>query len=720
MHSVSTHLFAASAITAALMSAGVAMAQGPAGLDRSAAKVTRAEAGRALTAASTAAPADIVAGHLRSRGRDATALASLRMMRSSTSAHGVTHMRMEQVVDGLTVHGAYLKAAVNARGELVHVIDKLAAASSLAPSRIDAATAVKTALARLHPAEAVALRRSGDDGNTAIFSGGAFFHSEPTATAVAVPMSDGSLARGWLVQTWTAKTNQLHHTLVGGDGAVLNIESRTASDSYNVFAVDPSKTPQTIVNGPALGGVASPSGWLGAGRQNTTKIIGNNVSAYLDVDANNRPDRGGGRVTGGNFVTAADLTQQPVTTANAAVAVQNLFYLNNTIHDILYGHGFDEAAGNFQTDNLGRGGSAALGNDAVQAEAHDGSGLNNANFATPPDGRKPRMQMFLFSGAGPSHEVKVNAPSSKTYKANGAQFGPALSTTGITGTVAATSPADGCTTVAAVTGKVALIDRGTCAFAIKAKNAQLAGATAVIIANNQGGTATFDMGGADATITIPSVMIGQNDGADLKTLPAANVTERILAVQPLQIDAALDTDVVFHEYGHGLSWRMIGGMDGPMAGAIGEGNSDGISMLVNGSDIVGEYSVSSPSGIRRFPYAGYPLTYADVKGTEVHDDGEPYAAIIWRMIELFGTSGRSKLFTYVVDGMNYTPATPAYENMRDGILASVANGPAPSDCTVVWQAFAQFGVGVGAKGVVNADQTITVTPSNAVPASCTP
>jgi extracellular elastinolytic metalloproteinase len=720
MHSVPTHLFAVSAITAALMSAGMAMAQGPTGLDRSAAKITRAEAGRALTAASTAAPGDIVAGHLRSRGRDATTLASMRTMRGGTGANGVTHVRMEQVVDGLTVHGAYLKAAVNARGELVHVVDKLAAVSSVAPSRIDAATAVKTALARLHPTQAVALRRSGDDGNTAIFNGGAFFHTEPTATAVAVPMSDGSLARGWLVQTWTQKTNLLHHTLVGGDGAVLSVESRTASDSYNVFTVDPGKTPQAVVNGPAPGGVASPSGWLGTGRQKTTKIVGNNVSAYLDLDANNRADRGGTTVRDGNFTAAADLTQTPATTGNRAVAVQNLFYLNNTIHDILYGHGFDEAAGNFQTDNLGRGGSAALGDDAVQAEAQDGGDTNNANFATPPDGRKPRMQMFLWSGAGPTHEVKVNAAFTKTYNAMGAQFGPALTTTGITGTVTTTSPADGCTTVAAVTSKVALIDRGTCAFAIKTKNAQLAGATAVIIANNQGGTAIFEMGGTDATITIPSVMISQNDGADLKTQPAANVTERILAVQPLQIDPSLDTDVVFHEYGHGLSWRMIGGMDGPMAGAIGEGTSDGISMLVNGSDIVGEYSFSSPAGIRRYPYAGYPLTYADVKGTEVHDDGEPYAAIIWRMIELFGTSGRSKLFTYVVDGMNYTPATPAYENMRDGILASVANGPTPTDCTLVWQAFAQFGVGVGAKGVVNADQTITVTPSTAVPASCAP
>ena len=82
--------------------------------------------------------------------------------------------------------------------------------------------------------------------------------------------------------------------------------------------------------------------------------------------------------------------------------MQNLFYLNNVIHDILYRHGFDEAAGNFQVDNFGKGGRAS---DPVQAEAQDGGGTDNANFATPPDGRSPRMQMFLFTGAGGTHEV---------------------------------------------------------------------------------------------------------------------------------------------------------------------------------------------------------------------------------------------------------------------------------------------------------------------------
>ncbi|MBK9957456.1 MAG: M36 family metallopeptidase [Chitinophagaceae bacterium] len=61
-----------------------------------------------------------------------------------------------------------------------------------------------------------------------------------------------------------------------------------------------------------------------------------------------------------------------------------------------YNYGFTEVAGNFQSNNLGRGG---LGNDAVNADAQDGGGTNNANFSTPSDGSSGRMQMYLWSGS---------------------------------------------------------------------------------------------------------------------------------------------------------------------------------------------------------------------------------------------------------------------------------------------------------------------------------
>jgi extracellular elastinolytic metalloproteinase len=677
--------------------------------------VIRAEPGRALAAGSRAAPSEVVAGYLGNRGRSAAVLASLRTTRSSAGAHGVTHVRMEQVVDGLTVHGAYVKAAVNARGELVHVIERLAPVTPPSGSRIDAAAALRAAMARVHPGVAATFTPAGTQGNTASFNGGAFFHTPPAVTTVAIPTGAG-LARGWLVETWAEKSNLLHHTLVDGEGRVLDVEKRTASDSYYIFEKDPAKGGQVVKYGPAPGGTASPAGWLGAGAHSTTKITGNNVGAYLDTDDNNRADRGGTAVADGNFVTAANLAVSPSTTANRNVAVQNLFYLNNVIHDILYGHGFNEAAGNFQADNFGRGGAAS---DPVNAEAQDGGGLDNANFATPTDGRKPRMQMYLWSGVGPTHEVRLNSPGTASYGAKAASFGPDPGTTGITGAVVYATPADGCTAITTpLAGKIALVDRGTCNFTIKVMNAQNAGADAVIVANNQGGTDIFSMGGEERRVRIPSVMISQNDGTSLKGLAAPNATVRKLAVQPLQLDGSVDSDIVYHEYGHGLTWRMIGGMDGPLAGAIGEGMSDGLAMLVNGDDVVGEYSSSSPTGIRRYRYEGYPLTYANVTGAGVHNDGEIYAAIVWKMMTLFGEARRADLFRYVIDGMNYTPATPSYEQMRDGILASVRNGSTPSDCGMVWQAFAQYGVGEGAQGVATSDTTVSITPSYTAPQTC--
>lgn len=712
-------LIALTVAAAALSAAPLASAQEPAGLERAAARVAQAGAGRPLAVGAT--PAASVNAYLRARGRSAAVLSSLRT-EQSRNARGITHLQLRQEIDGLAVHGAYLKAAVNSRGELVHVVETLVDVSAPAPARIDAATAVRSALAQLHPGQGGTLRLMGTAGATTRFDAGAFFHSPPSATAVLAPLANGGLARAWLVETWTLRTNELNHTLVGGDGRVLEVERRTANDSYRVYPIDPGKSGSSIVSGPGAT-TQSPAGWLGSGSQSTVRISGNNVAAYLDTDTDNTADAGGSDVFDGNFLTAADLTAEPVTTTNQAAGVQNLFYLNNRIHDILYGYGFDEAAGNFQVDNFGRGGQAG---DAVQAEGQDGGGTDNANFSTPTDGNRPRMQMYLWTGAGATHEVLVSAPVNTTYGAMGAGFGAELGTAGLSGDILAAVPADACSRVTtALAGRIALVERGSCDFSTKVLNAQRAGAAAVIVANNAA-TDIFTMGPGQGAnrVSIPSVMISQADGTALKALVAPSGTTRKLAVQPLQIDAMLDSDVVYHEYCHGLTWRMIGSMSGPLAGAIGEGMSDACALLINGDDVVGEYGGSSAGGIRRYPYAGYPLKYTDVTGAEVHNDGEIYAAIVWRMKELFdaaygGATGTSLLFGYVVDGMNYTASSPAFEDMRDGILASITNsGGTAADTCRVWTAFAQYEVGVGAKGSARGQTRAVVTGSTAKPASC--
>jgi extracellular elastinolytic metalloproteinase len=94
----------------------------------------------------------------------------------------------------------------------------------------------------------------------------------------------------------------------------------------------------------------------------------------------------------------------PSTYANASVT--QLFYTANVYHDVLYDLGFTEKAGNFETNVNGQGG---VGGDFVILNAQDGSGTNNANFATPPDGQSGRMRMFRWTYSTPQRDCAFEA-----------------------------------------------------------------------------------------------------------------------------------------------------------------------------------------------------------------------------------------------------------------------------------------------------------------------
>ena len=689
-----------------------------------------------LAGPSRGTAAFVIGRFLREQGASVATVASLRVVAQGRSAKtGLTHVRMEQRVGGLRVAGAYVKAALDDQGQLRHLIQNLAEAPARAPApaAVDEARALRSVLAVFLPEVKDEPAAIGREENAVLFDKGTFFHDSPRVERVAILMKGGALKAGFAVETWTERDNRLYASLVGGDARVLAVESRTSSDSYNVFAVNPGVSAQAVVAGPGAGNAESPQGWLLPATpfraQTDVNIKGRNVNAYLDTNHNNRPDPGGNSVTDGNYLTAANLGATPSSAANQAVAVQNLFYLNNVLHDTLYQHGFDEVAGNFQQSNFGKGGK---GRDPVRAEAQDGSGTDNANFATPADGHKPRMQMYLWTGKG-MVQVRVNNPSPATYPGAPAVFGAALTIAGVTGDVVLVNDGSGTSTDACqpitnnVTGKIALIDRGTCDFIVKVKNAQVAGAVAAVVANNVNDS-LLTMGGLDDTITISSVFIGKSDGEALKASLPANATARLTNPAPLPRDGDLDADIVYHEYGHGLTWRMIGSMSGPLAGAIGEGMSDVLAVILTENDVVGEYAFDEPLGIRSAPYTDYPRTYGDIAGplaaAEVHFNGEVYGAIGWRLLENFQAAGISKdlLLDDIVDGMNFTPSMPAYENMRDGILQSVANNHPAHEC-LVWDAFAHYGVGVGATatlGIVNFIPTVIVNESFAMPAPCTP
>ena len=187
-------------------------------------------------------------------------------------------------------------------------------------------------------------------------------------------------------------------------------------------------------------------------------------------------------------------------------------------------------------------------------------------------------------------------------------------------------------------------------------------------------------------------------------------------ILPLMRDGDLDSDIVYHEYGHGLTWRMIGNMSGSMSGAIGEGMSDVVAFLMNNDPAVGEYSASNSIGIRTATYDVHNVTYGGFAGDFVHTDGEIYAATIWHLWKNNWTGSDDDLWDHLIGGMNYTPSGPAMEDMRDGILSYAANNGNAHECEI-WQAFADKGIGVNANAKIRGPR-VTITEDFTVPAYC--
>ncbi len=144
--------------------------------------------------------------------------------------------------------------------------------------------------------------------------------------------------------------------------------------------------------------------WHSNGSSDFNISRGNNVWAREDREGTltaDKPTLSATSTTGPDplsfdFVPDFSVTPTQATPVpNQQFNITNLFYWNNIIHDLSYQYGFDEASGNFQQNNLGRGG---VGNDYVDAQAQDGGGTGNANFSTPADGGNGRMQMYLWNG----------------------------------------------------------------------------------------------------------------------------------------------------------------------------------------------------------------------------------------------------------------------------------------------------------------------------------
>ncbi len=576
-------------------------------------------AGGSSTADTKAIGLEFVSANLGLFGLTPEDLAELEVTDSvATDRNGVTHVYLRQVHKGLPLYNGQLQFNVAKDGRIVSInnlfLPRLAQGVNTTTPKLSAAEAIASATRHLGWTDAAR-----DPGSSPV----------PDAKLMLLPVRAGMARLVWNFQLQD-DDHWYDLTVDAVDGKVWTRFDWVADATYKVYQ-QPVESPQhTTPLPPADGRVvltdpwnltASPYGWHdtnGAAGAEYTITRGNNVHAWEDSDGNNsEPPPAGETECGGgiNCDFPIDLTQAPSAYRPAAVA--NLFYWNNIIHDVQYQYGFNEVAGNFQSNNYGNGG---LGNDWVRALAQSGAGTCNANFATPPDGSTGRMRMYICGNVTPAH------------------------------------------------------------------------------------------------------------------------------------DGDLDNFVIVHEFGHGISNRLVGGPGNTSClgntQQPGEGLSDwwGLAYTAKASDTgpqgrgAGTYLVGQPPdgpGIRPFRYstdnAVNPDTYASVAGRAVpHGVGavwaQGYWEVYWELVSRWGfdsniynaggSAGNQRAMLYINEGLKNTICSPAFTDVRDGIIQAATALHSGEDVCRIWKAFAAFGLGSNA--VSGGPNSTTPTNGFQVPSACMP
>jgi extracellular elastinolytic metalloproteinase len=528
-------------------------------------------------------------------------------------ATGSTHVYLRQTWQGIPVFNGQLQINVNRDGRILSVnnafVPMLSSSVNLTSPGVAAAVAVYRAATHLKlplAAPPRALKASpGITQETTLAHGG--ISSAPIdAQLMLLPIRRGTVRLVWNFQIHTLDSNHAFDFTVDADsGEVWTKFDWMTSSQYNVYG-RPVESPNHTAPVPPADGrtlqvnpediVASPYGWHdvnGAAGAEFTITRGNNVHAYEDSNNDGLPpvtDVDCGPSLLCNF--PINLLGPPSGYVPAAVA--NLFYWTNIVHDVQYQYGFTEPAGNFQVNNYARGG---LGNDDLRAEALDGGGTNNANMFTPPDGQRPRMQMYVWTAANPMR--------------------------------------------------------------------------------------TSD----------------------------------------------LDSSVIVHEYGHGISNRLVGGPSN--VGCLsnpqqpGEGLSDWWALVYTARPTdtgpmgrgMGTYVVNQATtgpGIRAQRYSTDPAintwTYESINGAVIpHGVGSVWTQAAWEMywaltnkygfdpnLYTVGGAGNQRAMLYVNEGLMNTKCSPTFMDVRDGIIQAAIDNYGGQDVCLLWTSFAAFGLGVDA------------------------
>ena len=320
-----------------------------------------------------------LASEARRLGLAAGDLGSLALVRDyTTRATGVRHLLFRQVLDGHPVFDSAVAIHVAANGRVLRIT------SNAAPG--DGRSAVPTLAAA-----------------TAALAAGQHGDGTPGAPELAWLPVAGALRLAWHVVV--TADEDVADVLVDAQTSELLIRRSRARDADAVgrifqSAATAAATPRQPDAMP-LGAGGTPGCPPAANYElrpldtpfrdpatvvaSSGRLEGNNVQVFRGA---------GGPAATGTPTVDGWLFDFPIN--SAASAETSMFFAANFVHDFFYDLGFDEAAGNFQADNFGRGGA---GGDPVHLNAR-APGRNNANYVHAPDGSSPTINMFLWDGAG--------------------------------------------------------------------------------------------------------------------------------------------------------------------------------------------------------------------------------------------------------------------------------------------------------------------------------
>lgn len=365
----------------------------------------------------------------------------------STLQGEIGYVILTQKLEGIPVFQGEVKAGFTKRGEIIRIINNLA--PGIGGVAIDSdfgspELAVSYAFGHINrkPSQSdLNLNESASDASSFVFGDG---DSATTSEKVYFPTEPGVVVAAWQVLIWQP-TNAYYVIVDAKTGTLLwrkNItEDQTQSATYGVYRnpnamIDVADSPFPLTPGPT-----SPNGTQGPGISRTILSRIGNEGVYSFNLLGFLPD--GVQVTDGNYVQAGidrdgtdgvdpdgeafsatrsfvfnynpwnpntDSGDLPVPETQTYPpsefqqgTVTQMFWVTSWVMSELYRLGFNEQSRNFQNDNFGRGGSA---NDRIRGEGQDRGPLtadppaNNANFSTPADGGRPRMQMYNWTAGG--------------------------------------------------------------------------------------------------------------------------------------------------------------------------------------------------------------------------------------------------------------------------------------------------------------------------------